>query len=190
MCYTSDKARSVGTRLLYTEMVRLRYGSRLTYAMKRVHPRTRQLALGFVLVLLLVAAAVWSLQNRPQASPDTIQAADPGDQQLVALGQQLYSTRCAGCHGTNLQGQPNWQQPQAGGMLAAPPLDASGPSVQRTDQQLFAIIAEGGQAFVQPDQVSGMPPFGGSLSDAQIWALVSYMKSTWPPQTQTVQPES
>lgn len=143
--------------------------------------RSRQLALGFVFLLLLAGVAVWSLRSRSQTRIGGITAPDPANQQLVAMGQQLYATRCASCHGSNLEGEPNWQQPQPNGTLPAPPLDATGPGPQRSNQQLFSIIANGGQATAPPGTVSGMPAFGGSLSDEQIWAIVSYMQSTWPP---------
>ncbi len=136
-------------------------------SMNHANTRARQLALGFIVLLLLVGIAVWSLRSRAQTRIGGITAADPTNQQLVSLGQQLYDTRCASCHGGNLEGEPNWQQPQANGTLPAPPLGATGPSRQRTDQQLFAIIANGGQATAPAGTVSGMPAFSGSLSDEQ-----------------------
>jgi mono/diheme cytochrome c family protein len=153
-------------------------------SLKRANTRARQLTLGFIFLLLLVGVAVWSLSSRSQPRIGDINAADSANQQLVSLGQQLYATRCAGCHGGNLEGQPNWRQPQANGTLPAPPLDATGPARQRTDQQLFSIIANGGQSTAPSGTASGMPAFGSSLSDAEIWAIVSYIKSAWPPSTQ------
>ena len=155
-----------------------------TPSVKRTNTRALPLALGFICLLLLVGVAVWSLSSRSQPRIGDINSADPTNPQLVSMGRQLYATRCAGCHGSNLEGQPNWQQPQANGAMPAPPLNATGPSRQRTDQQLFAIIANGGQASAPQGAVSGMPPFGGSLGDGQIWAIVSYIKSTWVPSTQ------
>jgi mono/diheme cytochrome c family protein len=155
-----------------------------TSSVKRTNTRARQLALGVIFLLLLVGVAAWSLRSRGQARMNGINAADATNQQLVSLGQQLYVTRCAGCHGSRLEGQPNWQQPQANGSMPAPPLDATGPSRQRTDQQLFSIIADGGKTITPQGTTSGMPAFGGSLSDEQIWALVSYIKSTWPASAQ------
>jgi cytochrome c5 len=48
---------------------------------------------------------------RTQAPADSpAPQADPDDAAQVALGQQVYASFCAGCHGDNLEGQPNWRQ--------------------------------------------------------------------------------
>jgi mono/diheme cytochrome c family protein len=96
-------------------------------------------------------------------------------------GRELYVTYCASCHGANLQGQPDWKQPLADGTMPAPPHDASGHTWHHADELLFQIIKEGGQG--------GMPAFGAQLSDDQIWAVLAYIKSTWPPYIQATQRE-
>jgi mono/diheme cytochrome c family protein len=36
---------------------------------------------------------------------------------------------------------------------------------------------------------SGMPGFGDQLTDAQIWNILAYIKSTWPERQRAVQAE-
>ena len=40
----------------------------------------------------------------------------------------------------------------------------------------------GPRAFAGPDYRSEMPAFDGILSDAEIVAVLSFIKSTWPPE--------
>jgi mono/diheme cytochrome c family protein len=65
--------------------------------------------------------------------------------------------------------------------------DASGRAWQRDDQWFFTTIKHGGQATAAPGDTSTMPAFG-SLTDADIWAVLSYIKSTWPKDIQDAQP--
>ena len=44
----------------------------------------------------------------------------------LAAGAALYAQHCAACHGTELEGQPDWRSPGPDGILPAPPHDASG----------------------------------------------------------------
>ena len=37
--------------------------------------------------------------------------------------------------------------------------------------------------------LSGMPGFAKDLTDAQIWDVLAYIKSTWPPRAIAVQQE-
>lgn len=106
--------------------------------------------------------------------------ADPNDVRQVALGQQLYAARCASCHGVNLEGQPNWKEGPLNGPRPAPPHDVNGHTWHHADVLLFDIVKRGGQAAVPSDYQSGMPPFGGALSDDEIWAVLAYIKSRWP----------
>jgi mono/diheme cytochrome c family protein len=138
----------------------------------------RVVIIGFVLVCLLTLAV---FVVRSAARPTTV-AADRADVMYAALverGRQIYTTRCASCHGGDLKGEPGWPQPHANGVMPAAPLDASGPIQQRDDQWIFITIKQGGQATAAPGSVSTMPAFG-SLTDAEVWALISYIKSTWP----------
>ncbi len=99
----------------------------------------------------------------------------------VEAGEAVYKERCAGCHGADLEGQPNWQTPDAYGTVPAPPLNDEGTVWQRSDDLLFRSIKLGGKAIVPSGFHSDMPGFAQKLTDEQIWQLLSYIKSRWSP---------
>jgi mono/diheme cytochrome c family protein len=45
---------------------------------------------------------------------------------------------------------------------------------------LFGIVKEGVQKYAPPGYQSDMPAYARVLSDEQIVAVLSYVKSTWP----------
>lgn len=108
------------------------------------------------------------------------QGADPNNPAQVALGRIVYDSQCARCHGDKLQGEPDWQQRKPSGRLPAPPHDASGHTWHHADQQLFGIIRNGITPYAPPGYQSDMPSFGGMLSDQQIWAVLAFIKTSWP----------
>lgn len=107
-------------------------------------------------------------------------AADPDNAAQVAQGRQIYDRECANCHGDNLQGQPNWRQRKPDGRLPAPPHDQTGHTWHHPDELLFALTKQGPQALVRPGYQSDMPAYAAKLSDAEIWAVLAYIKSRWP----------
>jgi len=123
-------------------------------------------------VALTASYRVWL----PLERPTSIQT----DPVVVAEGKDIYSVQCAGCHGTALQGQPNWRQRKPDGKLPAPPQDASGHTWHHSDGDLFRIVKEGVQAFAGQDYKTDMPAFSEELKDDQIEAVIAYIKSTWP----------
>lgn len=109
---------------------------------------------------------------------------DPDDRAKVALGAQVYADNCAACHGANLEGQADWRQRLPNGRLPAPPHDESGHTWHHPDEQLFALTKYGPAAIVGGGYQSDMPGYEGTLSDAEIWAVLSYIKSRWPDEIQ------
>jgi len=105
---------------------------------------------------------------------------DPGDRHKVALGARLYAEHCAACHGADLEGQPDWRQRRPDGRLPAPPHDETGHTWHHPAQQLFALTKQGPAALVGGGYQSDMPAYEGTLSDDEIWAVLSYIKSRWP----------
>ena len=110
---------------------------------------------------------------------------DPDNRAKVALGGRLYADNCASCHGAQLEGQADWRQRLPNGRLPAPPHDASGHTWHHPDAQLFALTKYGPAAIVGGGYQSDMPGYEGTLSDAEIWAVLSYIKSRWPDEIQT-----
>jgi mono/diheme cytochrome c family protein len=112
------------------------------------------------------------------------QAVDP---QLTA-GKRLYAANCAGCHGAELEGQPDWMERRPNGRLPAPPHDETGHTWHHSDKQLFTIAKFGLEA-ISPGYESDMPAFEGVLTDAEILAILDYIKSTWPERERASQAE-
>lgn len=137
--------------------------------------------------LVTVATLVGYESLKTGAAP----RADPGDPRLVARGRAVYDGRCAACHGARLEGQPNWQSRLSDGRMPAPPHDASGHTWHHPDAVLFGITKEGlvPGKYAPPGYQSDMPAFGGVLSDADIAAVLAYVKSRWPREIQERQRE-
>lgn len=113
------------------------------------------------------------------------------DAALLAQGEALYAKHCAACHGARLEGQPRWRErdPKTGRM-PAPPHDATGHTWHHPDQLLFEITKHGvAKAAKLKDYDSAMPAFGGVLNDAEIVAVLSWIKSQWPPEVRQHQAE-
>lgn len=118
-------------------------------------------------------AACDQAQNKPLLRTD--------DAALLAQGEKVYRMHCAACHGAKLEGQPNWRERDAGGRLPAPPHDASGHTWHHPDEVLFQITKSGvGKAANIPNYATNMPAYEGVLSDAEIVAVLSWIKAQWP----------
>ena len=106
---------------------------------------------------------------------------------VISQGRQIYADQCAACHGTDLEGQPDWRSPLPSGRLPAPPHAASGHTWHHPDDVLFRIVKEGTAAIVGGGYESDMPGFADVLSDPEIRAVLDYMKSTWPERERSYQ---
>nr|WP_257884034.1 cytochrome c [Roseobacter insulae] len=106
-------------------------------------------------------------------------------------GKALYGENCASCHGADLEGQPDWQTPDQDSVLRAPPHDETGHTWHHDNLLLFQYTKLGGQCALAARGVtgfqSGMPGFGETLTDDDIWNILSYIRSTWPEPIQDIQ---
>lgn len=135
-----------------------------------------------VLAVAAVLAAVtayvaWGARS-PQEPVYRLRAHDGA---LTVMGQRVYASHCAACHGASLEGQPNWRERGPDGKLPAPPHDASGHTWHHPDELLFRITKHGvAKAANLKDYVSAMPSYEHVLSDEEIVAALSWIKSQWP----------
>ncbi len=107
--------------------------------------------------------------------------ADPSDVGQVALGKEVYGTACASCHGVALEGQPDWRKALPGGGFPAPPHDETGHTWHHADGFLFRYTKLGVQESLGVTGFkSNMAAFKDMLSDAEIWAVLAFIKSRWP----------
>ena len=136
-----------------------------------------------------LAACGWALAACERApAPVVLRTDDPA---LLTKGEALYAKHCAACHGARLEGQPRWREHDpVTGRMPAPPHDASGHTWHHPDQLLFDITKLGiAKAVKLKDYDSAMPAFGGVLSDAEIVAVLSWIKSQWPAEIRQHQAE-
>jgi mono/diheme cytochrome c family protein len=86
-------------------------------------------------------------------------------------GQELYVEKCVLCHGGRGEGW-DWAKKVARPPVPVPDLARVTP--KRSDQFLFDIIRDGGEAV---GQTRFMPAFGFQLSEQDVWDLVAYLRS-------------
>ena len=128
--------------------------------------------------VLLGAALLATVTLRAGEERIVLRDADPG---TVATGAAVYVEHCAACHGANLEGQPDWRSPGPDGRLPAPPHDETGHTWHHDGETLFRLTKFGIGALIDdPDYASNMPVYDGVLTDEEIVAVLSYIKSTWP----------
>ena len=128
--------------------------------------------------VIVLAGAGLLLYGTGEGSPSGI---DVKNGEQVAQGKVLYVQECASCHGDNLQGQTqNWRQRLPDGSLPGPPHDASGHTWHHPDEILFEVTKFGRLKSARSTVRSNMPMFEKKLSDQEIWAVLSFIKSTWP----------
>ena len=108
----------------------------------------------------------------------------PDESDIVLLGKNVYLENCASCHGKNLEGQLNWRQRDAEGYLPAPPHDEDGHTWHHPDEYLFSMTKYGIEKMIGKEYQNKMPAYETILSDEEIIAALSYIKSTWPPRIQ------
>lgn len=142
---------------------------------ERVGRVVTRLRIGIVAVVIIALAVLlgWTFIAPPEkANPDNVAQ--------VERGRQIYAANCAVCHGAKLEGEANWMERKANGRLPAPPHDASGHTWHHADQQLFDIVKNGVTPYAGPGYQSDMPAFKGILSDADVLAVLAYIKHSWP----------
>jgi mono/diheme cytochrome c family protein len=113
------------------------------------------------------------------------------DPARIAAGRAVYDRYCASCHGAKLEGEPNWREKKPTGRMPAPPHDASGHTWHHPDSVLFGMTKHGlvPGKHAPPGYQSDMPGFGGVLTDEGIWAVLAYIKSSWPSEIRRAQDE-
>lgn len=97
------------------------------------------------------------------AAPEPIRIDLNNPEEVLNLGERLYSTICATCHGENGSGG------------TGPVLNSQQILTRNTDEQLISTIINGGK---RPN--STMPAFGDRLTMVEIEALAGYLRA-WEP---------
>ena len=90
---------------------------------------------------------------------------------LLSLGKTVYDGQCASCHGAQGKGSPP----------AYPPL-AGNQSIQMASSvNPVRMVLNGGYppGTVGNPRPYGMPPFAQSLSDDEVAAVVTYVRTAW-----------
>ena len=134
--------------------------------------------------LALICAPLAGHAQAPRMPDD----ADP------ARGETLYAENCASCHGADLEGEaPDWRTAKEDGTLPAPPHDETGHTWHHGDIHLFAYTLLGGEESLRRMGIEGvpsaMPAFQETLTEAEIWNILAFIKSTWPRRIRNAQKE-
>jgi mono/diheme cytochrome c family protein len=137
----------------------------------------------WLVALLLAMAAMGASLLANRVEEVSAQTLRPDDSSLVGRGEVIYVAHCAACHGARLEGQPDWRRRRPDGRLPAPPHDETGHTWHHADELLVRLTRDGPQAVAGKDYASDMPAFAGTLSDSEIVAVLSYIKSRWPVST-------
>ena len=91
--------------------------------------------------------------------------------QVFSAGKRIYEARCASCHASNGMGKlPNY-----------PPL-ANNPSVEMPSAvNPIRMVLNGGYppGTARNPQPYGMPPFAQLLTDAEVAAVVTFIRTAW-----------
>jgi mono/diheme cytochrome c family protein len=109
-------------------------------------------------------------QSSPPPAPTSAVPTEEGSL-LMSLGKTVYDARCASCHGAQGEGKPPHYPPLAGNQ-----------SIQmQSAVNAIRMVLNGGYppGTASNPMPYGMPPFAGVLSDNEVAAVVTYIRTSW-----------
>jgi len=118
----------------------------------------------------LRAVAVF-LKSLPQAEEDRPAAAAQPPAQMAERGARVYGEHCAQCHGERGEGVTGAYPPLAGNRAVTMPATAN----------LVQVVIGGGfpPATAGNPRPFGMPPYATVLSDADVAAVLTHIRTSW-----------
>lgn len=111
------------------------------------------------------------LKDLPQARPAAAGPDKPADADVMRKGAAIYGKHCASCHGED-----------GGGARGAYPALAGNRAVtMAVPANLVKVVLSGGfpPSTAGNPRPYGMPPFTQTLDDAEIAAVLSYIRGSW-----------
>ena len=95
------------------------------------------------------------------------------DDPAIVAGGAIYRDQCSACHGLDGKGVPR----------LFPSLADSAMVRSKDPTTLVRIVLRGARSVATKDEPTapGMPSFGKTLDDAQVAAVVSYVRNAWKP---------
>lgn len=114
------------------------------------------------------------LKSLPGA-PGPRQPSAPPSDAAMKTGRQLYEHHCADCHGADGRGT------RIAGRSAYPPLAGNGALTMADPVNAIRIVLNGGfpPATAGNPRPFGMPPYSPQLNDAEVAAVVTYVRNSW-----------
>ena len=118
----------------------------------------------------LQAMAVF-LKSLPRAAPQPVAEAPRPQPAVAARGARVYEQHCAQCHGARGQGVAGAYPPLAGNRAVTLGVTAN----------LVQVVLGGGYppATAGNPQPFGMPPYVTVLSDADVAAVLTHIRTSW-----------
>lgn len=132
----------------------------------------------------LTAMAVYmKAQTQYREAPEPPQVRVPAEEgeALVAMGRKIYEKHCEDCHQKKGEGVPR----------IYPPLVNNESILMNSPLNAIRIVVNGGfpPSTRRNPRPYGMPPYGQDLSDAEIAAVVSYIRQSWGNHAPPVSPQ-
>ena len=128
--------------------------------------------------ILLVGAVIYHFSS-PVYEAEASIALKHKDDAIIDLGRVVYAENCGSCHGVALEGAANWRQRDVDGYLPAPPHDETGHTWHHSDSYLFLMTKYDIETMIGKSYPNNMPAYEDKLTDEEILAALSYIKSTW-----------
>lgn len=127
------------------------------------------------LLLAIAALAAWTLAGQDGklsvADAKKLKNPIPYSKKSIAQGHDIFVRNCVGCHGSDGKAQID---------VVADATDLTDPKAYKdgtSDGEMFRSISEGAGA--------SMPSFKSQIDNQDdLWRLVNYIHSLWPPEVQ------
>jgi mono/diheme cytochrome c family protein len=128
----------------------------------------------------VTAMAVYLKALPEDKGPPVTMPTGPRVERVMAEGKKLYENQCIECHGADGKGLPPHYPPLAGNRAIT----------MAESVNAIRIVLNGGFAPATKGNPRpyGMPPFSHVMDDAEVAAVVSYVRASWGNQAPPVTP--